>query len=152
MAAELRPGPVFSTLGVMPTPRRSSTSSGPSVRIHRRTFTMHEYLLLLHETPADYADVSPAQMEEIVARYAVWAQNLAERGLMISGKKLVDDGGRHLRAGALAVDGPYAEAKDVIGGLFIVKADSDAAAEALAQGCPHLRGRNWIEVRRIDIV
>ena len=89
---------------------------------------MNEYLLLLHETPADYGDLSAAQMQEIVAAYAAWAEDLAQRGLLVSGKKLADDGGRHLRAGAAA------------------------QAEALAAGCPHLRGRNWIEVRRIEIV
>jgi hypothetical protein len=52
--------------------------------------------------------------------------------------------------GALASDGPYAEAKDVIGGFFMVQAETDADAEKLAASCPHLRGRNWIEIRRID--
>lgn len=113
---------------------------------------MHEYLLLLHETPGDFSGLSPAQMEDIVGQYSAWARQLAEQGLMVSGKKLTDDGGRHLRVGGLAIDGPYAEAKDVIGGLFIVKAADDAQAEKLAAGCPHLRGRNWIEIRRIDIV
>ena len=50
----------------------------------------------------------------------------------------------------MATDGPYAEAHDVIGGLFIVKAESDAMAEELAQSCPHLRGSQWIEIRRVD--
>jgi hypothetical protein len=116
---------------------------------------MHEYLLLLHENPGDFSGLSPAQMQDIVAQYSAWAQSMAERGLMVSGKKLTDDGGRHLRASSaapLASDGPYAEAKDVVGGLFIIKADNDAMAEQLAAGCPHLRGRNWIEVRRVDIV
>lgn len=111
------------------------------------------YLLLLHETPADYRGLSAAQMQAIVERYAAWAADLAGRGLLVSGEKLADDGGRHLRladGAAMASDGPYAEAKDVIGGLFIVKAGSPAEAERLAAGCPHLHGRNWIEIRRIE--
>lgn len=114
---------------------------------------MHTYLLLLHETPADYHDVSPAQMQELVARYVAWSTEMAERGLLVSGEKLADDGGRHLRlAGGtpVATDGPYAEAQDVIGGIFIIQAASDADAEQLAATCPHLHGRNWIEIRRID--
>jgi hypothetical protein len=113
---------------------------------------MHQYLLLLHETPGDYASLSPAQMQEEVARYGAWAGDLAQKGLLVSGEKLADDGGRHLRAGGVAVDGPYAEAKDVIGGFFMVKAADDAQAEKMAASCPHLRGRNWIEIRRIDPV
>lgn len=114
---------------------------------------MHSYLLLLHENPADAAEVSPAEMAEIIQRYKAWSADLAQRGLLAGGEKLTDDGGRHLRLQGgrpLATDGPYAEAHDVIGGMFIVKAGSDAEAEALAATCPHLQGTQWIEIRRIE--
>jgi hypothetical protein len=111
---------------------------------------MNQYLLLLHETPGDYSSLSPAQMQEEVARYGAWAGEMAHKGLLVSGEKLADDGGLHLRPGGLAMDGPYAEAKDVIGGFFMIKAENDAQAEQLAAGCPHLCWRNWIEIRRVD--
>ena len=114
---------------------------------------MHSYLLLLHEKPADAVEVSPAAMAEIIQRYKAWSADLAQRGLLAGGEKLTDDGGRHLRLQGgrpLATDGPYAEAHDVVGGLFIVKAGSDAEAEALAATCPHLQGTQWIEIRRIE--
>jgi hypothetical protein len=116
---------------------------------------MNQYMLLLHEKPMDAVQVSPAEVKEIVARYKAWAGDLAQRGLMVGGEKLTDEGGRHLRLKAgqvLASDGPYAEAHDVVGGYFIVKADSDAAAEALARTCPHLEGTQWIEIRRIEVL
>lgn len=115
----------------------------------------HQYLLLLHENPADARDVSPAEMAEIIAAYKAWSQQLAERGQLVGGEKLADDGGRHLRLQAgqpVATDGPYAEAHDVIGGVFTLQCASDAEAEALAATCPHLRGTQWIEIRRIDPV
>jgi hypothetical protein len=116
---------------------------------------MNQYLFLLHEKPADAAQVSAAQMQEIVARYKAWSADLAQRGLLTGGEKLTDDGGRQLRlrdGKPLATDGPYAEAHDVIGGIFMVKAQNDAMAEELAQTCPHLQGTQWIEIRRIDVV
>ena len=116
---------------------------------------MNQYLLLLHETPALYADMSPAEMKELVARYSAWAGEMGQAGRLAGGEKLTDDGGRQLslRSGApVAVDGPYAEAKDVVGGYFVIKAADDAEAERLAQGCPHLRGGNWIEIRRIEVL
>ena len=114
---------------------------------------MTKYLLLLHETPAQYASMSPAEMAQIIERYSAWAAGLAARGRLVQGEKLVDDGGRQLRrgaAGVVAMDGPYAEAKDVIGGFFIIEAESHKAAQRLADDCPHLHGDNWIEVRAID--
>lgn len=116
---------------------------------------MNQYLLLLHERPADAADVSPAQMKEIIAAYKAWAGGLAARGLLAGGEKLTDDGGRQLRlknGAPLVTDGPYAEAQDVIGGVFTIKAESDGQAEDLAATCPHLRGTQWIEIRRVDNV
>jgi hypothetical protein len=114
---------------------------------------LNQYIFLLHERPADDVNLSAAQMQEIVARYSTWARSLAERGLLAGGEKLADHGGRHLRlkdGRPLATDGPYAEAHDVIGGFFIVKAENDEAAQALALECPHLRGARWIEIRRIE--
>ena len=114
---------------------------------------MNTYLLLLHETPADSMGMSPAQIQDIIARHQAWAQDLAARGLLAGGEKLTDDGGRHLRvvgSAPVASDGPYAEAHDVVGGFYLVKAESEAEAEALAMACPHLEGRQWVELRRIE--
>jgi hypothetical protein len=116
---------------------------------------MHAYLLLLHEKPGTFTQHSPAEMAEIVQQYQRWAQDLGARGLLTGGEKLTDDGGRrlHWRDGQpLASDGPYAEAHDVIGGYFVVQAEGDAAAEALAASCPHLGPDRWIEIRRIEPV
>ena len=116
---------------------------------------MTQYMLLLHEKPADAGAMTPAEMKELVGRYKAWAGQLAAQGKLSGGEKLTDDGGRvlRLRGGApVASDGPYAEAHDVIGGLFIVNAADDAEAESLATTCPHLSGRQWIEIRRIDVV
>lgn len=114
---------------------------------------MNQYLLLLHETPADYAGMSPAEMQELIGRYVAWTQEMRTKGHLVSGEKLADEGGRQIRVAngrPLASDGPYAEAKDVVGGIYILQAGSDDEAERLASTCPHLRGRNWIQLRRID--
>ena len=116
---------------------------------------MPNFLLMLHETPADSIALSAAELHEIIAAHQAWAGRLAAAGQLVGGEKLTDDGGRHLRlknGQPLATDGPYAEAHDVIGGIFIVKAESDAMAEELAQSCPHLHGSQWIEIRRIEAV
>jgi hypothetical protein len=114
---------------------------------------MNQYLLLLHENPADSATLTSAEMHEIIASHQAWAEALAERGQLAGGEKLTDDGGRRLLlqdGRPLASDGPYAEAHDVIGGYYVIVAPDDEAAEALAAECPHLHGRQWIELRRIE--
>lgn len=115
---------------------------------------MSEFMLLLEETPADFAAVSAEQMQDIIERYVAWRQAVEASGRRITGHKLKDEGGKRLarQAGALSVtDGAYAEAKEVIGGIFIIEADSYDEAVRIAADCPHADyGR--ITVREIERV
>lgn len=114
---------------------------------------MARFMLLLHDDPAYFASMTPAQMGEIIERYSAWSARLAEQGRLSGGEKLKDHGGRALRrqgGRVVASDGPYVEAKDVVGGFFIIEAASMQEAEALVQDCPHLAGPNWIELREIE--
>ena len=84
-----------------------------------------------------------------------WADGLRTKGKMIGGEKLAASGGRQLRNSGdklVASDGPYAEAKDVIGGYFVIEAKDLAEAEAIAHDCPHLllASTNWVEIRPIE--
>jgi len=113
---------------------------------------MRDYLLLLHENPAQTENISPTEMQTIIARYGAWAGALAQQGRMMHGAKLADEGGRQLRrttTGVTASDGPFAEAKEVVGGLFIIKAADYDEAVSLASDCPHLE-TGWIELREVD--
>jgi hypothetical protein len=115
---------------------------------------MAEYLVLLHEDPVRTRKLSPTEMQALIQRYSAWIGDLRERGLVSVGKKLKDEGGRHLRAekGKMVVsDGPYTEGKDVVSGLFIISADSYEQAQALLAPGPHLE-LGWIELREIDVI
>lgn len=113
---------------------------------------MARYILLLHDNPATFAALSPDEMQAVIAEYMAWGQKMEAAGRLRGGQKLKDDGGRHMTAkdGKLIVtDGPYAEAKDVIGGFFEIEAANYAEVEALVADCPHLR-YGTIEVRETD--
>jgi len=116
---------------------------------------MAKYALFLHEQPGDNAGMSQPEIQKMVGDYMSWAQTLGREGHLVSGEKLSDAGGRHLRSrnGALqASDGPYAPSREIIGGLFVIAAKDMAEAEKISATCPHLKyGRNsWIELRAID--
>ena len=114
---------------------------------------MPSYLLLLHECPADSAAISPAEMQDIIRAHQAWAERLAAEGALLGGEKLTDDGGRRLRFDGdrpVASDGPYAEAHDLVGGYYLLKAEDMAGAEALAAGCPHRHAGQWIEIREVE--
>ena len=60
---------------------------------------MAKYILLLHENPANYTDLGPADMQAMIERYSTWGRSIAEAGKMHSGMKLGDNGGWHMRRG-----------------------------------------------------
>jgi hypothetical protein len=116
---------------------------------------MPQYILLLHEAPSDFSNVSAEEMQQIIGEYVAWRRKIETEGKYAGSNKLREDGGRHvsMRNGkARVVDGPYAEAKEILGGYFIVSAaDYDEAVET-SKGCPHLKYGGWIEVREIEPV
>jgi hypothetical protein len=88
-------------------------------------------------------------------RYMTWADTLRQKGKLAGGEKLAAGGVRHIKVKdgkPLASDGPYAEAKDVIGGYFVIEAKDAAEAETIARDCPHLAlaATNWVEIRPIE--
>jgi len=117
---------------------------------------MAQYMLLLHQLPSTNAALPPKNFEEIVRRYYTWADQMRQKGKLVGGEKLAVGRVRHIRmrdGKPLSSDGPYAEAKDVIGGYFVIEAKDDAEADALARDCPHLwDATNWVELRPIDLM
>jgi len=114
---------------------------------------MPDYILLLHEKPSDFSGLSNEQIEAVISEYMAWSQKLGAEGKLVGGQKLRDEGGRHLSGynGDFRVtDGPFAEAKEVIGGFFsITAADYDEAVE-ISKECPHLKYGGRIELREIE--
>ena len=114
---------------------------------------MAQYMLLLHENPAGFGDVSAEEMQAIIDEYGAWREGLVKQGRFVAGHKLADEGGKVLRSdgGELRIlDGPFSEAKEVVGGYFILEASDYDEAVEMSSGCPHLKYGERIELRRID--
>ena len=112
---------------------------------------MSQFMLLLHDH-GTFPTLSPEEIQGVIRRYMEWRGRIASNGRSISGHKLKDGEGRLLRGkvGAPVVtDGPYAEATEVIGGLFVIDARDYDEAQRLASDCPHLEF-GTIEIREIQ--
>jgi hypothetical protein len=113
------------------------------------------FMLLLHESPTDLADVSPDEIQRIIGEYTAWRERLEAEGRLVGGRKLKDEGGREMRridGENRVVDGPYAEAKEVLGGYFEIEAADYDEAVVIAHDCPHLAYGGRIALRRIDLI
>ncbi|MES2416066.1 MAG: YciI family protein [Pseudomonadota bacterium] len=108
------------------------------------------YMLLVVEDPAQRRTRTPLEGEAVYKRMVNFGQELQARGLLVASESLSS----HASAArvsvsngkALVVDGPFAEAKEMIGGFFLLNCKSWAEAVAIAGQCP---AAEWatIEVR-----
>ena len=117
---------------------------------------MPKYMLILRtDITKDYSQYSPDDMQRIIQGYETWGAKLAEKGLLQDGKKLSEEGGRVLQptdGGEVKVkDGPYVETKEVVGGVYLITADSYDHAAELCKGHPNYEFGS-IEIREIDFM
>ena len=114
---------------------------------------MPSYMMLLHEAPPDFSKMSAADIQGMINDYKNWRNGVAEKGKLAGGAKLRDEGGKHITGanGEIRVtDGPFAEAKEVIGGYFAITADNYDEAVELCKDCPHLKYGGRIELREVE--
>ena len=110
---------------------------------------MADFLMLFRGGREAMQQMSPDGMQAHMKQWGDWIGGLAKQGVFKGGDPL--DGGGKVLAGANknVTDGPYAEAKDLVGGYLIVSAKDEPAACEIAKGCPIFETGGSVEVRKI---
>lgn len=110
---------------------------------------MSDFMLLFRGGNPRDMDFSPQQFQEHMARWGAWVQSLHERGIFKAGESLEPEPCRRLDPRLAVTDGPFSEAKELVGGFVILAAaDLDEATE-LARGCPVLKTEGTVEIRQL---
>lgn len=110
------------------------------------------YMLLIIEPIGQREARTPDEGREAYAVMTRFADDLAAKGLLVSAESLASQAGAarvQVRSGKpQIVDGPFAEAKEMIGGFFLLNCQSREEAVAIAQRCP---AAQWatVEVRSL---
>jgi hypothetical protein len=93
-------------------------------------------------------DQSPERIQQAIDDFYLWYDRLVADGRIQPGQRLATAARRVSRSGV--IDGPFAEAKEVIGGYWFFVADSLDAAAALAAQNPCIACGLSFEVRPIE--
>ena len=93
---------------------------------------------------------SPEQAQQMMQKWMTWLQGLAEKGHIKDQGQPLERTGKLVKGKQKTVtDGPFAEAKDVVGGYTLIEArDLEQAAE-LSKGCPIFEVDGAVEVRPV---
>jgi hypothetical protein len=110
------------------------------------------YALLIFETRGQREARSDALGRELYDRMLHFSEELKARGLLsVSQSLLSDDRATRVRVQAgqsSVVDGPFVEAKEMIGGVLLLTCETREQAIAIAKQCP-AAGWATVEVREL---
>jgi hypothetical protein len=106
-----------------------------------------KYLFIQRSTPGKKEPPSPAQMQEMYAAFNAWKEKFQANILDMGGK--LKPGGKIVTASGVT-DGPFIEAKEIVGGYMLVTAESYEQAIEVAKESPGvLSPGSSVEVREI---
>jgi hypothetical protein len=106
-----------------------------------------KYLLLHRSSTEQREPPSPAQMQEMFAVWTAWKEKFKDNILDMGGK--LGPSGKVVTTSGVT-DGPFVEAKEIVGGYMIVAADSyEQALEVAKEGPGMVMPGTRVEIREI---
>ncbi|RIK39912.1 MAG: hypothetical protein DCC55_16725 [Chloroflexi bacterium] len=111
-----------------------------------------EYVFLIYSREADRASATPEQMQKELDEYNAFTKDVLDRGVYVAAEALQPTQTAttvRLRDGkVVTTDGPFAETKEQLGGLYVINCKDLDEAIAVAARIPSAK-RGSIEVRPI---
>jgi hypothetical protein len=128
-------------------PSSCHTRANLPVPINTRS-SKSAFLLILRQPPGGAPPA--AELKKIMAEFQAWMELLQAENLVI-GTNGLDSTGKVLRGvnGLSITDGPYVEAKEIVGGYVLIAANSFDDALTAARKCPGLAYEMSVEVRTV---
>jgi hypothetical protein len=95
-------------------------------------------------------DRSPEQMQQVMQKWMAWMKDLGAKGHIKDRGQPLERAGKLVQGKQKTVtDGPFAEAKDVVGGYTLIEAEDLSEAVELSKGCPIFEVEGAVEVRPV---
>jgi hypothetical protein len=109
---------------------------------------MSQYLVLIYEDEAGYAEGGDAMWGEVGAEHGAFGQ--ANEKALLGGNALQPTATATSIRGGTVTDGPFAETKEALGGYYLIEAADLDEAIAVAKQVPARFG--GVEVRPIMVL
>jgi hypothetical protein len=111
-----------------------------------------QYLLLIHDDEAHWGEMPEDERNAIYSEYTKFTEDVQNAGVLLGANQLQPAGTAtvvHVEDGkTLTTDGPFAETKEVLGGYYLIDAETLDEALEWAAKIPSAR-YGHIEVRPI---
>lgn len=121
-------------------------------QLERQRTIMSDFVFLLRSSEEDFQEAmgTPELAQKSLQAWLLWIASLETAGQLASPGLPLERTGKVVRGRELMVtDGPLAEAKDMVLGFIVIRAENLEHAVSIAKGCPLALGGGAVEVRPV---
>jgi hypothetical protein len=113
---------------------------------------MNQFLFIFRGGAIAQKDVAPQKVQEHLAKWSVWMNQLQKSG-HLQGANALEMSGRTVRGSKKTItDGPFTEAKDLLSGYTLIVANDLNQATQIALECPIYEYDGSVEVRPVRVM
>ena len=112
---------------------------------------MKNFMLIFMGPPYESLDLSPEEIQKQMGRWFAWVDDLKAQDKYVGGDALKTPAKRIEGENQVITDGPFVEAKELVGGYFIIKVKDDQEATEIAKSYPDFTFGGSVEIREVMV-
>jgi len=110
---------------------------------------MKDYLLLFRGG-LDFTKASPDQLQQVLANWRNWVEELSKRGIYGGGERVTRNDAAVVKGKSKQiVAGPYIANNEMVGGYISIKVGDLQEAIEITKGCPIFNFDGNVEIREV---
>ncbi|HEY4196744.1 MAG TPA: YciI family protein [Mucilaginibacter sp.] len=110
---------------------------------------MKEFVMLYKSDELPEVQLNDDGSLVVSKEWQTWIGELVAQNQLVSPGKRLGNDGLLVKPGNVITNGPYAEIKEMIGGLSVIRVGSMDEATEIAKGCPILDYGGSVEIREV---
>lgn len=114
-----------------------------------KQINMKDFMFVFRGPTPEDLKMSPEESQASMQKWFDWIRQLNEQGRYKGGDPLMPGGKTIQGKKPVVTDGPFAEGKELVGGYFILSAESLEEATEIAHGFPDFDIQGSVEIREI---
>jgi hypothetical protein len=115
----------------------------------KKNIIMKDFMFIFRGPTPEDLQLSPEETQASMQKWFDWIGQLSAQGRYVGGDPLIKEGRSVAGKKPVVTDGPFAEGKELVGGYFIIKAETLEEATELAFGFPDFESQGSVEIREI---
>lgn len=110
---------------------------------------MKDFMMIFLGASYEELGLSPEQLQERMGKWMAWGDKMGAQGILKGGEALLPTGKSVSGEKRVVSDGPFIEGKELIGGYYIVSAESYDHVVEIAQDFPDFDLGGTVEIREV---